>query len=156
MSSTKKLMDMVSSLPSTSETSGKSIVMANGGALERVSSTAYARTVKASISASSVLRISNIESLMIATRGSQAARCALLWVSSYGPGTTQRISHHFIKYSSVYRFYINGSSDSTACIYVAVDSSSADSIAATSFFGQTPVIETVAAVPSDAILLSAS
>ena len=156
MSTIKDFKDVVKGATPLSSTLGYSVLLTgSSGSLNKADVTQFARTSKMGISAGEVLRISSLQSAFITCRGTQGQRCALIWFSIYGSGTIIRLTAKAIFASPVYKFYVNGTSEN-ACIYVTISSSNSDAVAVTSLFGETPIVEKVDALPSDAILLDFS
>ena len=149
MSDVRTLADKLKAAPSVSDASNRSVLLRGAnGSLESISAGYFPQTVKVRFHANEVLRISNIESVFIACCGRTAAKAALIWVSSYGAGTSVRTRVVKFYLNPTYEFYYNGPSED-ACVYVRLNSENNDSVAVTSLFGETPIIEKVSALPSD-------
>ena len=154
MSTIKNFKDVVKGATPLSSTLGYSVLLTgSSGSLNKADVTQFSRTAKMRISDGEVVRISNLESAFISCRGTMSGRCLLVWVSIYGSGTINRLTLEKIYGGVTYKLYVNGSSEN-ACIYVAVNTSNTDYVAVTSLFGETPIIEKVSALPSDAFQIT--
>lgn len=156
MMQTKELIDVLKAAPSVSDATGKSILLKDSnGSLSAVSGSAFVRTAKCQIPANTVLRIKGITSVFIAVRGTIGPRSLLVWISTYGEGTTIRTQWAKIHTCASYKLYINGPSETQACAYLVLnDVPNGDWLAVTSIFGEQPIIEQVASLPSDVALIS--
>ena len=154
MSDVRTLADKLKAAPSASNTLGRSVLLTDSnGKLNKADVAQFSRTAKMRIGDGEVVRISNLESAFISCRGTMSGRCLLVWVSIYGSGTINRLTLEKIYGGATYKLYVNGSSEN-ACIYVAVNTSNTDYVAVTSLFGETPIIEKVSALPSDAFQIT--
>ncbi len=105
-----------------------------------------------SVPVGSYIRIRNIESVLVTIRGYLGGRACLVWFSAYNPGTKVRLSFSEIFSNNKYKFFINGSSENDASLYVLSTYETAeDSLSVVSLAGEVPQVDVVSALPSDAV-----
>lgn len=154
MSESKDFGQFVKSLPDIDKTSGTDIpIVKRDGSLAKIDGVNLVRVYKSRTSQSNkVLRVRNITSILISARGTMAERCALVWVSAYNQGTYIRCSAIPIyNNSGYYSWYINGSSDTNATLYIRANAESeGDDFHIVSLFGEQPELSLINEVPSDA------
>ncbi len=151
---TKDIKDFNKSLPITSSPSGLGILACDAdGNQVRINNYAFALLCRVrSVPVGSYIRIRNIESVLVSIRGYLGGRACLVWFSAYDPGVKIRLSFSEIFSNNKYKFFINGSSENVASLYVQSTYETAeDSLSVVSLSGDVPQVDVVSSLPSDAV-----
>lgn len=155
---TKELTEVIKDAAALSNTVGYKVLLgSDSGDFGKIGANAFCQKQSYTMPASNgCLRIKNFNTIAVSIRANVGYGAALGFFSSYGVGQPVRTAHKFLFSSEAVDFYINGSSDSSATLYIKSGIGQATTVNVISLDAYYPTIEPVTSIPDDATLLSAT
>lgn len=156
MSESKDIKSMFASLPSVTDSTGKSVVLTDAdGNRSKKPLSDFCKPNQVLISPNGCLKVTGFTHAFFSARMNLADACSLHWISTYGQGYGGRTTCSKIAGTNIISIYINGTSTGTSTIFVKNTSTAQYvNLSVMPCDECVPILTTVDAIPSDATLLN--